>query len=93
MKSLVHNLTDNNSSNDNDGNILQSNNIYKSNLEPQSEVKLPIFKFLDGIEHELSQIKKKTLESTTMNNLQTYFNKNFEGDIRLSETDKKKTRT
>ena len=90
MGSLVHDLTDNNNSNESGSNISQSNNISKSNLDSQSEVELPIFKFLDGIEHELSQVKKKTLESITMNNHQMSFNKNFERDIKLTETDKKR---
>lgn len=40
----------------------QDKNYNEKQINKDDEV-LPIFKFLDGIEHELSQIKKKTLES------------------------------
>lgn len=90
MGSLSGEPAGNNNNNENNGNFSQSNNGYESNLKPQPEFELPIFKFLDGIEHELSQIKKKTLESTTENNLRSSLNKNIERDIKLSETDKKR---
>lgn len=91
MRSFVDKLTSKGNNNENRSKTLQSNNSgFKTNSKLRPEFELPIFKFLDGIEHELSQIKKKTLESTTENNLKNSLNKNFEKNIKLSETDKKR---
>ncbi|CAL9734442.1 mitochondrial transcription factor 2 [Monosporozyma servazzii] len=81
-----------------DSNIDSLLNSFKSqkkdSMDPQKPSptinkngELPIFKFLDGIEHELSQIKKKTLESSK-ENITIKRDRNME--VTLSDADKER---
>lgn len=59
----------------------------KPDPAPHKPGELPIFKFLDGIEHELSQIKKKTLESSREN---VTIKRDQDVEVKLSESDKER---
>lgn len=81
-----------------DSNIDSLLNSFKSqkkdSMDPQKpspslnkQGELPIFKFLDGIEHELSQIKKKTLESSKEN---VTIKRDRNVEVKLSDADKER---